>query len=340
MKSALLIALALLFCHIATEADESPAPSLFYARDARTEIELTPSPDGSAVFEFHVYGTSREGRVVYHGGELTKGADGKLSYASDVDGKKSGLKITGKIGDDALRLQATGIEKTGDGIADVNGVYSKVPDAEILARVSQRYEAADTILNADYQKLRAELSARQKEELRETQRYWIEDRDRRANFAARPAEKPQVVPAYWEEMLEHTVTRIGFLKVFTGKGIPAGISGEYDDFDGGTLKLDLNKTGLRFSLEVVRGTSSHLGEIDGTATHRTDEQFTFEEEVPADEQSADRLPAELTFTIVDSHRIRIAGKNTIHHHGARAYFDGLFYKTGNLSDKASRSLRE
>ena len=324
MRSVVAISLALLLCAHAQEG------KFFYARDPQTEIELSPSTDGGASFEFRVYGDVRDGRLVYHGGDVAKGADGALHYEGDSDGKKSTLTIVGNPGDEALQVEATGFEKIGGGLAGVSGTYRKLARGEVLSRARRRYESADAVLNADYQAVRATLSAKQKTELRDSQRDWIEVRDGRAVWETHGADHAQELPAYWEEMLAQTTTRLGFLKVYTGKGVPPGLSGEYGDFGGGSLRLELAAAGLRFSIEVVRGPSSHLGEISGVAVRKSDRLFTYKEKVPKEEQSPDRLLAELTFTVVDFHRVRIDGKNTGAHHGARAYFDGLFYKTGRL----------
>ena len=66
MKFVLPLFIALLFCADLRSADAQDT-KYFYARDAQTEIELSPSGDGGSSFEFRVYGGVREGRVVYHG---------------------------------------------------------------------------------------------------------------------------------------------------------------------------------------------------------------------------------------------------------------------------------
>ena len=318
--------LAILACHASAQ---SVLP-LFYARDERTEIALSSDDKGGANFEFRVYGTVGKGRIVFHGGDLAKVADGTLHYELEAEDRKSAVTVTGKPGDDSLRVDASGIEKSSGGIADVNGSYRHLTIAETLERARRRYEAADSLLNVTYKGVRAELTPKRQSELRDAQRDWIAVRDARAEWAAHGADDSKVVPDYWEELLSQTVTRLEFLKVYTGRNIPAGLSGSYDDFFGGSLDLELTKAGLRFSIDVVRGPSSHLGDISGLALRRNDRLFSYKERIPNDEQSPDRVPAELTFTLIDAHRVRVVGKNTDAHHGARAYFDGLYLKTGKL----------
>ena len=318
--------LAILACHASAQ---SLLPQ-FYARDERTEIALSPDDKGGASFEFRVYGGIEEGRVIFHGGDLAKAADGVLHYEAESEGRRSAVTITGKPGDDSFRVDASGIERSGGGIADVNGSYRHLTVAETLERARRRYEAADNQLNATYKTVRTELNPKRQSELRDAQRDWIVVRDERAEWAAHGADDSKAVPEYWEELLSQTVTRLEFLKVYTGRNMPTGLSGTYDDFFGGSLDLELTKAGLRFSIDVVRGPSSHLGDISGLALRRNDRLFSFKERVPEDEQAPDRLPAELTFTVVDAHRVRVVGKNTDAHHGARAYFDGLYFKTGKL----------
>ena len=106
MKIFACLSLSLIFCAHAQEG--SVATKFFYARAPQTEIELSPASDGGASFEFRVYGDVREGRVVYHGGDVKPEADGTLRYQSETEEKKSALKITGKLGDDSLKIEAIG----------------------------------------------------------------------------------------------------------------------------------------------------------------------------------------------------------------------------------------
>lgn len=300
---------------------------IFYARDPQTEIALSPPGPGSEDFEFHVYGDSREGRVIYDGGWLKKDAGGAL-----LSGKvnETAFVIAGKSGDVVLKIKASGVSKINGGVLDLSGDYRKLTNAEALNRARRRFADADAALNADYQALRATLSAQQQNELRDSQRDWIEFRDSRAAWETRGAKIAKEFRDYWEELLSQTTTRLGYLKVYTGRAVPPGLSGEYGDFSGGSLSLELAKEGLRFSIEVVRGVSLHLGEISGLAVRKSDTFFAYREKVPLEEQSPNRLPAELTFTVVDFHRVRVVGKNTSAHHGARASFDGMYLKTGKL----------
>lgn len=330
LRTLLTLPAFLLAIHASAQNSAEPALPHFYARDERTEIALSPNDDGGASFEFRVYGSVEKGRVVFHGGDLVKAADGTLRYEAKLESGKSAITVTGKLGDDTLRVEASGIENHGIGPVDVNGSYRHLTIVETLERARHRYEAADNQLNTAYKKVRGELNAKGQSELRDAQRDWIAVRDQHAAWVAHGADDSKAIPEYWDELLSQTVTRLEFLKVYTGKGVPAGLSGAYGDFSGGSADLQLTKAGLRFSIEVVRGPSSHLGDISGLAMRKNDRLFTYTKKIPKDEQSPDRLLAELTFTVVDTHRIRITGKNTEAHHGARAYFDGLYFKTGPL----------
>lgn len=54
---------------------------------------------------------------------------------------------------------------------------------DLVACLSQRYDQADGQLNADYQALLAELDSNQSDQLRRTQRRWIEFRDEACELA-------------------------------------------------------------------------------------------------------------------------------------------------------------
>ena len=54
-----------------------------------------------------------------------------------------------------------------------------------------------------------------------------------AEAEARGAEKPQEQLDYWDKLLELTSTRLEFLRVYSRKGIPKGVTATYRDFEGG-----------------------------------------------------------------------------------------------------------
>jgi uncharacterized protein YecT (DUF1311 family) len=201
-----------------------------------------------------------------------------------------------------------------------------------LARAKSDYEKADAALNKTYQAVRAELDKTKATELRDNQRDWIEHRDDVAAFP--PAlgltadDDPKKSAEYWETMTEMTRDRTEFLKIYSGKNVPGGISGEYRDSFGGALTLEEKKNGVAFSVSVVRGHSGANGELDGLARRSGDKAF-FKDKP---ERGEDREPCEITLTFIGGHIVKLEGKNTQFYHGARAYFDGTYFKTGPLKE--------
>ena len=105
------------------------------------------------------------------------------------------------------------------------------------------------------------------------------------------------------------------------------LTGYWIDSYGGHLELVENDGKLHFVIEVVRGPTVHLGGIAGIATwNQTIGWFSDKgrEEGKDDETN-------LSFTHRNN-QLEVIGANTMWYHGARAYFDGHYVRTGPLSD--------
>ncbi len=207
---------------------------------------------------------------------------------------------------------------------------AEADDAARLDQAKRRFALADADLNKTYGTLRKRLRATEFTDLRDRQRKWLEyreyiaaDQPRQNGFEGADLKKS---PDYWEAMADLTESRTEFLRAAFDQALPRGITGIYRDSYGGELKLEETPEGVAFSIDVVRGPSSHTGGLAGLA-RRKHNAAAYKEEIEAGE---DREPCELTFTLVDGHIVKLEGKNTEHHHGARAYFVGTYFKVAKL----------
>lgn len=207
----------------------------------------------------------------------------------------------------------------------LNLIPTQAGSATNAATAKSQWEAADAQLNAAYARaLKVDPG-----ELREKQRDWIAYRDFYAKDQPRqngegdvPFEKST---AYWESMRDLTITRIAFLKAWVGTKARTGPgwTGQYEDFFGGTLRIWKTKDGVKFDIDVVRGPTFHTGNIDGIAGIQG-EMAVF--------RSEDSPPAVITLKRDSRGRIVVTEENTDAYHGARAYFQGLYFKTRSQPD--------
>jgi uncharacterized protein YecT (DUF1311 family) len=202
-----------------------------------------------------------------------------------------------------------------------------------LAAARTEFQAADAVLNKTYKTVCAGLTKSQVATLRELQRDWVQYRDQHAQDLLHfngddPANEdtPEKSAAYWKYMTDITTTRIKFLKVYTGANVPRGISGAYSDFYDGYLTLKETKQGIEFSCDVVRGRAADQGDISGVAHLKGDKAY-YKEVIPPDQDDKDRKPAQLTFTFIDGHIVKVESKDTDYYQGMSANFDSTYYKT-------------
>ncbi|MGC3991687.1 MAG: lysozyme inhibitor LprI family protein [Chthoniobacteraceae bacterium] len=199
-----------------------------------------------------------------------------------------------------------------------------------LQRARAQFESADALLNKTYQSIEASLTKEQRAELRRLQRDWLPYRDAEAvsliTFNADTSEAPdhpENRPEYWDNRTSLTRERIEFLTVYSGRTVSKGIAGHYDDFHNGELTLTETKRGIVFSCTVVRGPKAHVGEISGTAQLHGNRAI-YREHL---DRGENRQPAEMTFTFIDQHIVKIEGKNTDEYAGMGVSFNGMYYKT-------------
>jgi uncharacterized protein YecT (DUF1311 family) len=210
-------------------------------------------------------------------------------------------------------------------------------EAAKLEQAKQRFAATDADLNKAFQETRSKLSGSALIDLRDRQREWLKHRDYMASDQPRQngfeGSDFKQSPDYWEAMADLTKERTAFLRAAFDSSLPKGMTGVYQDSYGGALQLEETAQGLVFSLNVVRGPTTHTGGLTGVAT-RKGSSAIYKEKI---EPPEDRKPCELTFAFTDGHIVKITGKNTEYYHGARAYFDGTYFKVAKLDKPIDQS---
>lgn len=198
-----------------------------------------------------------------------------------------------------------------------------------LAEAKAFYEKHDKALNEAYKELMARLTDAQKTDLRERQRAWIEHKEYISGFQAQAAEGEEKNSAsYWETAGHMTQTRTGFLKhVYENEKLSDHVGGTYVDENGGILTIVERDSDWIFSIQVVRGPTFHLGFIRGNADKSANgaefEDFN-------QDNFIDGKGAKISLKQNGS-RIVVEGENTQYYHGARAYFDGEYFKASDLA---------
>jgi uncharacterized protein YecT (DUF1311 family) len=300
---------------------------LAYAREDGTELIFSPQDEKSFQIDIRHFAADSVSRVVYSGGTVEKKDDGTF-HGEQAQESETGissaliLTVKGKPGDAKINFSAKGIQhyQTLQPL-NLDGDYTLISETEILKRAEARFLKLDAKLNATYKPLKDSLSQEQQIALKTIQKAWIEYRDYMATGVERnPDENAPHNLAYWDEMGSQTATRLEFLSVYTGKGIAPGNTGEYEDFKGGVLKIAPLKSGLKFNIDVVRGPTYHLGNIEGVAKLNADK-------TKATWTDPNNAKCKVTITFSAGHIATVTAENTDEYTGARAYFDETYYKT-------------
>jgi uncharacterized protein YecT (DUF1311 family) len=303
-----------------------------FARDSETELSVDPpgSPDARGIFSFTRFTQSPIEEDFDYGGSLK--LDGKVYRLEEPSDQKSNpsVAITGDLEGEQLEVKTSGLTDSRTKEYDFSGTYRKLTDNELQRRAKRRYDAADAWLNEIYQRARQKLTASSFVDLKKREADWIAYRDyfaeRTAGLNAGTGSLPKEV-VQLQTLRELTMSRLGFIRTLLDDSLPSGISAVYRDEYGGELDLEKGDGGVKFRLSVVRGPTAHTGEAsgrillkNGTALYRD----------PQPEEG--EKPAEITFHILDDRRIEIKARNDGYLRGASAYFDGVYFKFGPLTE--------
>lgn len=202
------------------------------------------------------------------------------------------------------------------------------------AQAKAFYEKADKALNEAWAAAKAALPESEFTELKEEQRGWVEYRDYLARSpmytgAEADGELSLDAPEYLEAAAYLAQDRTKWLKGLVREwGTDETLTGVWSDSHGGTVQIVEQDGRLHFIVECVRGPTSHLGGLAGIAAwNQTIGWFSDKGRDPVKEDETN-----LSFILRDR-KLEIIGANTGEYHGARAYFDGEYVKTGTLGAK-------
>lgn len=205
------------------------------------------------------------------------------------------------------------------------------------AAAKAHFDRCDKALNAAWSAAKTTLEASEFAGLKQDQKAWLEYRDYIARSplhagVAHEGDLPLTSPDYLDAAAFMAEERTAWLLGLTRKwGEDEDLTGEWSDSYGGSVRIVERKGELVFSIECVRGPTSHTGEIGGTAKwNQTIGWFSVKADGEDDETS-------LSFILRDK-QLEIIGANTGHFHGARAYFDGKYVKTRSLTQKEKAAL--
>jgi uncharacterized protein YecT (DUF1311 family) len=313
----------------------SPVASLsaaIFARDSQTELTIDPpgSTDGRCVFSLTHFTNSSNGEDFNFGGSLK--LVGKLYRMEEAPDQKSGAEVTieGDPAGDQLEVKTSELMDSRKQGHDFSGTYRKLSTSESQQRAQQRYEESDTWLNEIYRQAKDELASRSFADLKKREADWISYRDSFAEQTAELNANVESLPkevARLQSLRDLAIARIQFIRNLLDTNLPAGISGVYRDEFGGELDLEKDDKGVKFNLSVVRGPTAHTGEVSGRIVLRAGTGI-FRDPDPLEGES----PAEIKLNVLDDRRIEIKARNDGYLHGARAYFDGVYFKSGPLTE--------
>jgi uncharacterized protein YecT (DUF1311 family) len=309
-----------------------PLHAMILARDTDTELSIDPpgSPNTSCIFSLARFADSASEEDFTFGGSLK--VDGKLYRLEQLPDQKSqaSVVIDGDLESQQLEVKTSGLTDWRNQEYDFTGTYRKLSNTELQQRVQRRYDAADAWLNEIYLRAKQNLPTGSFVDLKKRESNWIAYRDYFAEQSAGINANAESLPeeiVRLQVLRELTMSRIKFIHSLLNKSLPAGVNAVYHDEYGGELDLEQDGKGVKFRLSVVRGPTSHTGDVSGRVVLKNG-RGTYRDPQPLEGEK----PAEITFQVLDDRRVEIKARNDAYLHGARAYFDGVYFKSDPLTD--------
>ncbi|MCB1178520.1 MAG: DUF1311 domain-containing protein [Leptospiraceae bacterium] len=184
----------------------------------------------------------------------------------------------------------------------------------------RKYKIADKDLNKTYKRIYSSLNKVKKKEIKENSISWIKYKDYQCDYQKEmSSSKTSGEIAYFSCLLDQTLTRTKFLKSVYNSSLTDKVEGQYWDIYGGTLDIKKKGEAHELKINVVRGPTFHLGEISGIVEFKK-EKFTAQ--LGEEDNDPCFLTIETSVKIIDIKE----GKGCNLYHGAKAYFDGKYFK--------------
>lgn len=200
------------------------------------------------------------------------------------------------------------------------------------------FEKSDHALNEAWAAAKQALPEVEFNKLKEDQRAWVEHRDYLARSpmytgADVQGELPLDSADYLEAAAGLEEMRTEWLKGLIHEWKDETLTGYWTDSYGGSIEVVEKDNHLYFSFSVVRGPTSHGGDISGVAVWNPN--IGWFSDKGRDKDKTDET--NLSFILRDK-KLEIIGANTGYYHGARAYFDGSYVKVKALDAKAQAKI--
>ncbi|BCU76733.1 lysozyme inhibitor LprI family protein [Luteolibacter sp. LG18] len=213
--------------------------------------------------------------------------------------------------------------------------WTLTAQADDLAKAKAAFAEKDKALNTVFTTLKKELRPDLFVKMQEDQRGWVEYRDY-ITTGPGTGDATDATPDRWTGAAELTEARIAWLKAWKKLDQRKGWSGRYSDGRGGLLEIVEKDGHAWFTLSVVRGPSSHTGEIAGQVKVNGSTGW-FETK-----GEGEKDPTWLTFLdgLDYNGSIRVTEENTGSFHGARAYFSGNYLWLGELTAAEQKQVIE
>ncbi len=209
-----------------------------------------------------------------------------------------------------------------------------------LKQAKAAHDKADKALNDAWAAAKSALPEPEFNKLKEDQRAWVAHRDYLARSpmytgASFQGELPLDAPEYLEAAASMADDRTAWLRGLVREWAPdETLTGVWTDSHGGRIGIVEAEGRLHFVMECVRGPTSHVGGLSGVAAWN--EHIGWFSDKGRGDKGGDP-ETNLSFILRDR-RLEIIGANTGYYHGARAYFDGDYVKTGTLDAKAQAKV--
>lgn len=204
------------------------------------------------------------------------------------------------------------------------------PKPKTPAEAKAAFAKADKALNEAWAATKKALPESEFAELQIKQRGWVKYRESQARAANRDNNEPEGKEStvYYEAVTDLTQSRADWLRARIRSDNDNSLTGVWTDSFGGEIEIVQEKDRLLFAIEVVRGPTYHTGGLAGVASWNSPLGW-FSDKGRDKEKTHE---SNLVF-IHDGNLLKIIGANTSYYHGARAYFDGDYCKTGVLNEK-------
>jgi uncharacterized protein YecT (DUF1311 family) len=213
---------------------------------------------------------------------------------------------------------------------------------ETLAGAKAAFSKADKAMNDAWAEVKAKVHPSEFKSIQEGQRSWLGYRDYIA--AGHGNVPPGTDPEKARQTKEYLSAAAGMMKsrtdflrsIVKDPGPEDSLTGLWTDSEGGGIDIVEREGKLYFSMSVVRGPTFHVGMLSGVA--RWNEPLGFF----TDEGKGSGEAKEETWVVFKKERdiLKLETAKTQFYHGARAYFEGGYRRTGRLDAKRTEKVVE